>query len=117
MLKNFKVYNSVFHQFSNHFASRIFISFQVWAYTLGIGDLVPRKKLRHHLEMEVEINDSPWGLKIIDDKRFAPAEEDTSLILSYRFAGCENLENVSKHKSIWMGADADWASMMIHLGM
>jgi len=88
----------------------------VWAYTLGLGDLVPRTKLRRHLDSEVVINGSPWGLRVVDDNRPAMTEEDTSLILSYRYPGCESLENISQHKSIWMGADANWASLMLNLG-
>ena len=37
---------------------------QVWAYTLGLGDLVDRKKLKSHLLKERERNDTPFGLKV-----------------------------------------------------
>ena len=37
---------------------------QVWAYTLGIGDLVDREKLKKHLRKEGIRNDSPYGLKV-----------------------------------------------------
>ena len=37
---------------------------QVWAYTLGLGDLVDRKKMESHLLKENLRNDSPYGLKV-----------------------------------------------------
>lgn len=37
---------------------------QVWAFTLGLGDLVDRKKLKSHLLKERERNDTPFGLKV-----------------------------------------------------
>lgn len=37
---------------------------QVWAYTLGLGDLVDKKKLKSHLLKERERNDTPYGLKV-----------------------------------------------------
>ena len=42
--------------------------------------------------------------------------EDTSIILSKHIPGCKSLENITKHNSIWMGADADWTSLMLNLG-
>ena len=37
---------------------------QVWAYSLGLGDLVSRNKLKAHLLKERERNDTPFGLKV-----------------------------------------------------
>ena len=37
---------------------------QVWAYTLGLGSLVDRRKLKSHLLKERERNDTPFGLKV-----------------------------------------------------
>ena len=37
---------------------------QVWAYTLGLGDLLDKDKMRKHLKTEVERNDTPFGLKV-----------------------------------------------------
>ena len=37
---------------------------QVWAYTLGIGDLIDPEKMKKHLEKERVRNDSPYGLKV-----------------------------------------------------
>lgn len=38
---------------------------QVWAYTLGIGNLVELEKLKKHLKKEAFRNDSPYGLKVV----------------------------------------------------
>lgn len=89
---------------------------QVWAYSLGLGDLVPKGKLKAHLLSEVERNDSPFGLKVLHTGEPEIALEDTSIILSRHTPGCKSLENITKHNSVWMGADADWASLMLHLG-
>ena len=89
---------------------------QVWAYSLGLGDLVPRDKLKAHLFNEIEQNDSPFGLKVLHTGKPEITQEDTSIVLSRHTPGCKSLENITKHNSIWMGADADWASLMLHLG-
>lgn len=89
---------------------------QVWAYSLGLGDLVPRSKLKEHLLSEVERNDSPFGLKVLNTGETEITQEDTSIILSHHVPGCKSLENITKHNSVWMGADADWSSLMLHLG-
>ena len=39
---------------------------QVWAYTLGIGDLLDQEKIKLHLKKEAKRNDSPFGLKACD---------------------------------------------------
>lgn len=88
---------------------------QVWAYSLGLGDLVPRSKLKEHLLSEVERNDSPFGLKVLNTGETEITQEDTSIILSHHVPGCKSLENITKHNSVWMGADADWSSLMLHL--
>ncbi|XP_068707315.1 uncharacterized protein [Montipora foliosa] len=88
---------------------------QVWAYSLGLGDLVPRDKLKAHLLNEIEQNDSPFGLKVLHTGKPEITQEDTSIVLSRHTPGCKSLENITKHNSIWMGADADWASLMLHL--
>jgi hypothetical protein len=62
------------------------------------------------------MNNSPWGLRVISTNKPAVNDEDTSLILSHRLPGCKSLENVTKHHSIWMGADSDWTALMINLG-
>ena len=41
---------------------------QVWAYTLGIGNLVDLEKIRKHLKKEAFRNDSPYGLKVCPSK-------------------------------------------------
>lgn len=89
---------------------------QVWAYSLGLGDLVPRSKLKEHLLREIEKNDSPYGLKVLSTGEVEISPEDTSIILSRHIPGCKSLENITKHNSVWMGADADWSSLMLHLG-
>ena len=89
---------------------------QVWAYSLGLGDLVPRNKLKSHLLSEIERNDSPFGLKVLNTGEAEMTLEDTSIILSKHIPGCKSLENITKHNSIWMGADADWTSLMLNLG-
>jgi len=89
---------------------------QVWAYSLGLGDLVPRSKLKEHLLREIERNDSPFGLKVLNMGEVEITPEDTSIILSRHIPGCKSLENITKHNSVWMGADADWSSLMLHLG-
>jgi len=38
---------------------------QVWSYTLGIGDLVDKEKIKKHLTREEKRNGSPFGLKVI----------------------------------------------------
>ncbi|XP_020613507.1 uncharacterized protein LOC110051776 [Orbicella faveolata] len=88
---------------------------QVWAYSLGLGDLVPRSKLKEHLLREIERNDSPFGLKVLNTGEVEITPEDTSIILSRHIPGCKSLENITKHNSVWMGADADWSSLMLHL--
>lgn len=89
---------------------------QLWAFTLGLGDLVPRKNIMAHLESEELLNDTPYGLKALNAGKPEMTQEDTSIILSQHTAGCKALENITKHNSVWMGADADWASLTVHLG-
>ena len=89
---------------------------QLWAYTLDLGDLVPRKNLMAHLESEELLNDTPFGLKVLNTGKADVTLEDTSFILGGHTAGCKSLQNITKHSSVWMGADADWASLTVHLG-
>lgn len=37
---------------------------QVWAYTLGLGDILEKDKMKSHLLKERENNDTPYGLKV-----------------------------------------------------
>lgn len=37
---------------------------QVWAYSLGLGDLLDVSKMQKHLKKEVTRNDSPYGLMV-----------------------------------------------------
>ena len=37
---------------------------QVWAYSLGLGNLVDEEKMEKHLKKEVTRNDSPYGLMV-----------------------------------------------------
>ena len=85
-------------------------------FSLFIGELLDVKKLRSHLEKEVENNDTPFGLKALSTERNELTLEDTSVILGHGVASCRSLENITKHNSVWMGADANWATNMIHLG-
>ncbi|EDO38473.1 predicted protein [Nematostella vectensis] len=89
---------------------------QVWANTLGLGKLLPEEKMKVHLQNEIKYNDSPYGLRVISIGEPAMSLEDTAYVLTHRVPGCSSLENITKHNSIWMGADADWSSLMISLG-
>ncbi|XP_032237936.2 uncharacterized protein LOC5512607 isoform X1 [Nematostella vectensis] len=42
---------------------------QVWAYTLGLGNLLDENKMASHLRKEAELNDTPFGLKVMSGLR------------------------------------------------
>jgi len=90
---------------------------QVWAYALGLGDLVDRSKLKSHLRKEEERNDTPFGLKVVSKTEDSSPTEDTSLILGDELNSCRSLENITKYESIWMSASPDWTVLQLHLGM
>jgi len=89
---------------------------QVWAYTLGIGNLVDLDKIRKHLKKEAFRNDSPYGLKVISKSRSPVSIEDTSVILGEEVSSCKSLENITKTESIWMTSSTDWSTLQLHLG-
>lgn len=87
---------------------------QVWAYTLGLGHLDDPKRIISHLNKELEINDTPYGLRVMAtdipvNKSVGSCPKDIST------SELENL--VGRHESIWMGGNPDWATLQIHLGM
>ena len=69
---------------------------QVVAWTLGLGDLLPRSQMTAHLAAEVEYNDSPYGL-IVQTGREDPSN--------------------SQDNAIWMGGSQDWTTLGIRLGL
>lgn len=89
---------------------------QVWSYTLGLGDLVDKQKLRRHLKKEGTRNDSPFGLKVVSKSDSIVPLEDTSVILGDELNSCKSLENITKTESIWMTSSSDWSTLQLHLG-
>lgn len=67
---------------------------QVVAWTLGLGDLLPRDQMLSHLKVEAERNDSPFGM-IVQTGRLPEANQQDN--------------------SIWMGGSIDWTSLMLRL--
>lgn len=90
---------------------------QVWAYTLGLGDLVDREKIKKHLKKEGVRNNSPYGLRAVTKSDNQAPTEDTSVILGDELNSCKSLENVTKTESIWMSSSTDWSTLQLHLGM
>ncbi|XP_020625895.1 uncharacterized protein LOC110063277 isoform X1 [Orbicella faveolata] len=86
---------------------------QVWAYTLGLGHLDEPNRLRSHLMKELEINDTPYGLRVMatdppTNKSVGSCPKDISTA---------QLNNrVALHESIWIGSSPDWTTLQIHLG-
>ncbi|XP_068694647.1 uncharacterized protein [Montipora foliosa] len=87
---------------------------QVWAYTLGLGHLDDPNRIMSHLSKELEINDTPFGLRVMAtdhpvNKSVGSCPKDISVK--------ELEELITKHESIWMGGSPDWTALQIHLGM
>ncbi|XP_065653158.1 uncharacterized protein LOC136071792 [Hydra vulgaris] len=90
---------------------------QVWAYTLGLGDLLDRDKMKKHLKTEEERNDTPFGLKVLSKSESSVPTEDTSVILGDELNSCKSLENITKTESVWMSSSSDWTVLQLYLGM
>lgn len=70
-------------------------------------------RLRSHLKKELEMNDTPYGLRVMATDHptnksvgFCPKD-----ITTYKLN-----ELVALYESIWMGASPDWTTLQIHLG-
>ncbi|XP_031550637.1 uncharacterized protein LOC116288065 [Actinia tenebrosa] len=50
---------------------------QVWAYTLGLGNLLDPEKMKSHMNKENLLNDTPYGLRVMTNNR-ANKEDDTN---------------------------------------
>jgi len=90
---------------------------QVWAYTLGLGDLVNTKHMSLHLESEEKYNDSPYGLVVMAD-----AEQPFNYTLPtnpspYPFGDCNWYFYPSLYNSVWMQGSPDWSAINLHLGV
>lgn len=68
---------------------------QVLAYTYGIGTLYNTTLMKMHLDSEVRLADTPYGLRML--------------------TGREPLTN-PQDNSIWMGASQDWSVLKLWLG-
>ena len=70
-------------------------------------------RLRSHLMKELEINDTPYGLRVIAtdhpvNKSVGKCPEDISTRKLDQLVGV--------HESIWMGGSPDWTALQLHLG-
>ena len=70
-------------------------------------------RIKSHLAKELEINDTPYGLRVLATDR--PVNKSVG--------SCPNDISTNKlnklvalHESIWMGANPDWSTLQIHLG-
>ena len=70
-------------------------------------------RLRSHLIKELEINDTPYGLRVMTtdhptNKSVGSCPKDISTNKLNQL--------VALHESIWMGSSPDWTALQIHLG-
>ena len=70
-------------------------------------------RLRSHLMKELEINDTPYGLRVMAtdhpvNKSVGKCPEDISTRKLDQLVGV--------HESIWMGGSPDWTALQLHLG-
>ena len=69
--------------------------------------------MKSHLEKEILINDTPYGLRVLAtdqpvNKSVGSCPKDITT---------DKLNQlVALHESIWMGANPDWTTLQIHLG-
>ena len=60
---------------------------------------------------ELEINDTPYGLRVM------ATDHPTDKSVGYQDISAKKLnELVALHESIWMGASLDWTTLQVHLG-
>ncbi|KAK3739472.1 hypothetical protein QZH41_020504 [Actinostola sp. cb2023] len=63
---------------------------QVWAYTLGLGNLLDTENMKSHLDKEALLNDTPYGLQVMtkndnpSDKRRVTKRDTTSQQTTYQ---------------------------------
>ena len=81
---------------------------QLWAKILDLGLLVDKSKLEQQLSREKMINDTPYGLKVMDEEG-----RDTDALSGMLFK-----ENKMKPRDelIWEAGSLDWAALNIYLG-
>lgn len=80
---------------------------------LNVVYLYLLSRLRSHLMKELEINDTPYGLRVMatdqpTNKSVGSCPKDTSTT--------ELNKRVALHESIWIGGSPDWTALQIHLG-
>ena len=69
-------------------------------------------RIMSHLSKELEINDTPFGLRVLAtdhpvNKSVGSCPKDTPTK--------ELEELITKHESIWMGGSPDWTALQINL--
>lgn len=71
---------------------------QLWAFILGLGDVLPRETVKSHLAMEEKYSDTPYGLRIMANT-------------------AEGADTGSKRGStVWQIASLTWSGLNLYLG-
>ena len=70
-------------------------------------------RLRSHLMKELEINDTPYGLRVMATDH--PTNKSVGLCPKDITTAKLN-EKVALQESIWIGSSPDWTTLQIHLG-
>jgi non-lysosomal glucosylceramidase len=80
---------------------------QLWAEILGLGLLVDKNKLEKQLSQEKKVNDTPYGLKVMEEK----GRESTALSKGFY------TENRQKQRDelVWEAGSLDWSALNIYL--
>jgi len=103
---------------------------QVWAFTLGLGNITDTQNLLAHLmNGELEHNDSPYGLLVMTGRN---GEKDFESIYGELFdlsvkkvkhkiptigpTDCNAVAGLAQDDSIWMGGSPDWSVLNLWLG-
>jgi non-lysosomal glucosylceramidase len=83
---------------------------QLWAFMLDLGPLADENKMRAHLDSEMRINGSPFGLKVMrraDPDH--PADEDAMPVAGLSVPS-------PRDNAVWQAGSLDWASLNVYLG-
>ena len=70
-------------------------------------------RLRFHLMKELEINETPYGLRVMATDH--PANKNVGLCPKNISTKKLN-ELAALHESIWMDASPEWTTLQLHLG-
>jgi len=81
---------------------------QLWAKILDLGLLVEKSKMEKQLLQEKMVNDTPYGLKVMEEKG---RESNDSSIGFYT----ENRQKI-RDKLVWESGSLDWSALKIYLG-